>query len=71
MPAKPHREDILRAQKEIGKNIPEEMRGFDSEDLAQLKEPEEEMPPERMAQPTDEESGRARGASPRRGRKQD
>lgn len=35
MPADRSREDLKKAEKEIGKNIPEEMKGLDTEDVGE------------------------------------
>lgn len=35
-PKTPTREDMKRAQKEIGENIPEEMLGLDTEDVGDV-----------------------------------
>lgn len=39
MPRKkePTREDMLRAEKEIGENLPEEMKGLDTEDVGDVR----------------------------------
>lgn len=40
MPRKPTADEMLRAEKEIGKNIPEAMKGLDTEDVGDVEDEE-------------------------------